>query len=173
MGPRTQGIHLKYMPQWPWVAMMTPGAVELRHDHSSYELFCLLLRVSIAKRKKNDSPSHIIPPNSSLWAQPPFPFYRMHVCVKSLSRVWLFATPWTVTHQAPLSMGFSRQEYWSALPFPSPGDLPNPGIEPRYPALQADALSSEPPGKPYRMHTNSHFTGEETEVQRCSMIVKT
>ena len=50
--------------------------------------------------------------------------------------------------QASLSMGFSRQEYWSGLPFPSPGDLPDPGIEPRSPALQADALSSEPPGKP-------------------------
>ena len=47
------------------------------------------------------------------------------VCVKSLSRVQLFATPWTVAHQAPLSMGFSRQEYWNGLPFPSPGDLPN------------------------------------------------
>ena len=70
------------------------------------------------------------------------------VCVKSLSRVRLFATPWTVACQAPLSMGFSRQEYWSGLPFPSPGDLPNPGIEPGSPALQADALSSEPPGKP-------------------------
>ena len=68
--------------------------------------------------------------------------------VKSLSRVRLFATPWTVAHQAPLSMGFSRQEYWSGLPFPSPGDLPDPGIEPRSPALQADALPSEPPGKP-------------------------
>ena len=55
--------------------------------------------------------------------------------VKLLSRVRLFATPWTVAYQAPLSMGFSRQEYWSALPFPSPGDLPNPGIEPRSPAL--------------------------------------
>ena len=68
--------------------------------------------------------------------------------VKSLSRVQLFATPWTVARQAPLSMGFSRQEYWSGLPFPSPGDLPNPGIEPESPALQVDALSSEPPGKP-------------------------
>ena len=75
------------------------------------------------------------------------------VCVKSLSRVQLFATPWTVTSQAPLSMGFSRQEYWSGLPFPSPGDLPNPGIEPRSPALQADALSSEPPGKPWSQPT--------------------
>ena len=51
------------------------------------------------------------------------------------SRVWLFVTPWTVAYQASPSMGFSRQEYWSGLPFPSPGDLPNPGIEPRSPAL--------------------------------------
>ena len=66
----------------------------------------------------------------------------------------IFVTPWTVAHQAPLSMGFSRQEYWSGLPFPSPGDLPNPGIEPSSLALQADALTSEPPGKPkiYKQH---------------------
>ena len=57
--------------------------------------------------------------------------------VKSLSRVRLFATPWTVAHQAPPSMGFSRQEYWSGVPFPSPGDLPNPGIEPGSPASPA------------------------------------
>ena len=66
--------------------------------------------------------------------------------VKSLSHVWLFVTPWTVAYQAALPMGFSKQEYWSGLPFPSPGDLPNPGIEPRSPTLQADALPSEPPG---------------------------
>ena len=66
----------------------------------------------------------------------------------SLSRVRLFAIPWTVVYQAFLSMGFSRQVYCSGLPFPSPADLPDPGIEPRSPALQADALSSEPPGKP-------------------------
>ena len=53
------------------------------------------------------------------------------------------AIPWTIAHQAPLSMGFSRQEYWSGLPFPSPGDLPNPGIEPGSPALQADDLPTE------------------------------
>ena len=69
--------------------------------------------------------------------------------VNSLSHVQLFATPWTVAHQAPPSMGFSRQEYWSGLPFPSPGDLPDPGIEPGSPAFQADALTSEPPGKPF------------------------
>ena len=67
--------------------------------------------------------------------------------MKSLSCVQLFATLWTVAHQAPPSMGFSRQEYWSALPFPSPRDLLDPGIEPRSPALQADALTSKPPGK--------------------------
>ena len=68
--------------------------------------------------------------------------------VKLFSCVQLFVTPWTVACQAPLSMGFSRQEYWSGLTFPSPGDLPNPGNEPRSPTLQADTLSSEPPGKP-------------------------
>ena len=67
--------------------------------------------------------------------------------MKSLSCVWLSVTPWTVAHQAPPSMEFSRQEYWSGLSFPSPGDLPDPGIEPRSPELQADALPSEPPGK--------------------------
>ena len=66
--------------------------------------------------------------------------------MKSLSHV-LFATPWTVAYQAPPSIGFSRQEYGSGLPFPSPGHLPDPGIEPRSPALEADALTSEPPGK--------------------------
>ena len=71
------------------------------------------------------------------------------VLVKSLSRVRLSATPWTVAYQAPPSMEFSRQEYWSGLPFPSPGYLPDPGIEPGSPTLQADALSSEPPGKPF------------------------
>ena len=61
--------------------------------------------------------------------------------VKLLSHVQLFATPWTVAYQAPPSMGFSRQECWSGLPFPSPGDLPNPGIEPGSPSWQADAFT--------------------------------
>ena len=67
---------------------------------------------------------------------------------QSLSRVRLLVIPWTVAHQAPLSMEFSRQEFWSGLPFPSPGDLPYPGTEPMSPVLQADSLSSEPPEKP-------------------------
>ena len=69
-------------------------------------------------------------------------------CWTVLSRVWLSATPWTVACQTPLSMGFSRQECWSGLPFPPPGDLPDPGIKYGSLALQADAFPSEPPGKP-------------------------
>ena len=87
------------------------------------------------------------------------------VKVKSLSRVQLFATLWTV------SMGFSRQEYWSGLPFPSPGDLPDPGIEPWSPTLWADASPSEPPGKSPYCHGSppkeaaelSRHTGGEVE----------
>ena len=80
--------------------------------------------------------------------------------MKLLSHVRLFATLWTIAHEAPLSMGFSRQEYWSGLPFPSPGDLPDPGIEPRSPALQADALTSEPPGKPKIVFVVAYFYSE-------------
>ena len=79
------------------------------------------------------------------------PFIRWESERKLLSRVQLFATLWTVAYQAPPSMGFSRQEYWNELPFPSPGDLPYPGIKPGSPTLQADAFPSEPPGKPYQM----------------------
>ena len=71
--------------------------------------------------------------------------------VKLLSHVRLFAIPWTVAYQASLSTGFSRQEYWSGLPFPSPGDLPNPGIEPKSlvsPALVGDLFTTASPGKP-------------------------
>ena len=74
-----------------------------------------------------------------------FIYYKL--VVKSLSRVRLFVIPWTVAHQVPPSMGFSRREYWSGLSFPSPGGLPHPGIEPGSPALQTDSLPSEPPGK--------------------------
>ena len=78
--------------------------------------------------------------------------------VKWLSHVWLFSTPWTVACQASLPMGFFRPEYWSGLPFPSPGDLPNSGIEPRSPELQAGSLPSEPPGKPLQVYSWVIFT---------------
>jgi len=84
--------------------------------------------------------------------------------VKSLSRVRLFATPWTVAYQAPLSMGFSRQECWSGLPFPSPGDLPDRGIEPRCPALQADVLPSEQPLVHLEIITLSEVSQTKTNI---------
>ena len=79
---------------------------------------------------------------------------QLYVCVYAhFGHVQLFVTLWTAAHQAPLSMGFSRQEYWRGQPFPSLGDFPDPGIElasPVSPALQADSLSTEPSGKPFR-----------------------
>ena len=69
------------------------------------------------------------------------------MCAQSPSGVLLFMTPWTVAHQAPQSMGFSRQEYWNGYPFPSPGDLPNIGTEPTSPALVVELFITEPPGK--------------------------
>ena len=98
------------------------------------------------KRYKQNSPI-IFQHYSDISIKPCVIFY---ICfkrkrkMKSLSCVWFFAIPWTVAYQAPLSMGFSRQEYWSGLPLPSPGDLPDPGMKPGSPALQADSLPSEP-----------------------------
>ena len=81
------------------------------------------------------------------------------VYAKLLSHVRLFGTPWTIAHQSPLSMGFSRQEYWSGLPCLPPGDLPNSGTEPESPALQAYSLPSEPPGKLlYIQHSPTKFS---------------
>ena len=74
--------------------------------------------------------------------------FRVKSEVKSLSHVRLFETPWTVAYEAPPSMGFSMQECWSGLPFPSPGGLPDPGIEPRSPTLHTDVLPSELRRKP-------------------------
>ena len=81
----------------------------------------------------------------------------MRACVCMLSHVQLFATPWSVAHQVPLSMGFPRQEYWSGLLFPSPGDLPEPGIEPMCPAspaLAGRSFTTEPLRKPNSLHSS-------------------
>ena len=79
--------------------------------------------------------------------------YLFHTWKWKWSRlVWLFATTWTVAYQAPPSMGFARRKYWRGLPFPSPGDLPNPGIELGSPTFQADALISEPPFQCYSLN---------------------
>ena len=88
--------------------------------------------------------SHL-PRGRKVWSAPSSSPSTLWSEVKSLSHVRLFVTLWTVAYQAPPSMGFSMWEYWSGLPFPSPGDLPHPEIEPRSPAFQADALTSEPP----------------------------
>ena len=79
------------------------------------------------------------------------------VPVESLSHVQLFAIPWMVARQAPWSMGFPRQEYWSGLSFPSPEDLPDPGTEPRSPALAGRFFTTEPPGKTQRKKSGTHL----------------
>ena len=96
-------------------------------------------------------------------------FYRCLYMCWLFSRVWLFATPWTVAHQAALSVDFSRQEYWSGLPFPSPGDLSHPGIEPRSPSRQADFLSAEPQGKltEVRAGQQKRLSTEELMPSKC------
>ena len=77
-----------------------------------------------------------------------FSFQSQRKKVKSLSHIQLFATPWTITYQSSPSMGFSRQEYWNGLPFPSPEDPPDPGIKPVSPALTGRFFTTERPGKP-------------------------
>ena len=82
---------------------------------------------------------------------------RQWQIVVQLSHVRLFATPCTVACQVPLSVGFPRQEYWSGLPFPPPGDLPEPGIESMSPALAGGFFTTEPPGKPWQRDRNLGF----------------
>ena len=100
-------------------------------------------------------------------------FKLLHIeCVcQSLSRVQLFMTPWTVAHQAPLSMEFSRQEYWRQLPFSSLGDLPNPGIKVRSSTLRVDALQSELLEKPpHKMDNNKVLLYSTRELHSTSYI---
>ena len=86
------------------------------------------------------------------------------VCVCALSHVWFFVTPWTIAHQPPLSMGFLKQEYWSGLPFPPPGDYPNPGMEPKSPvslALAGRFFTTAPSGKPQRGRSGHYIPGAQ------------
>ena len=102
-------------------------------------------------------PTQVFFTTSTTWEAHKAP---VKVKVKSLSRVWLFVTPWILAYQASPSMGFSKQGYWSGLLLLSPGDPPNPGIEPEFPALKADALPSEPPGK----HSNWPWKQRELSI---------
>ena len=92
--------------------------------------------------------------------------------MKQLSRVLLFPTPWTVAYHVPPSMGFSRLEYWSGLPFPSQGDLSDSEIKPRSPALEADALASEPPGKHHELYSPWNSPGQNAGVGSLSLLQK-
>ena len=85
--------------------------------------------------------------------------------ISHFSHVWLFVTPWTVAHQTPLSMGLSRQKYWSGLPCCPPGDLPNPGIQLRSPALQADSLPAELPRKPPTLYPLLNFSTTNSPIR--------
>ena len=129
--------------------------IDLIHHHYDWRLFCIYEEAMINDRSKIFS--------TTLCEEVHNYMYNGGGLVAKLCPT--LATPWTVARQAPLSMEFSRQEYWSGLPFPSPGDLPNPGIEPGSPALQADALSSEPPGKPsYKAETYNYVPGFLTQL---------
>ena len=107
----------------------------------SFTIFPLEVEVSLLHYFKNIIIFHIECIKAFIYTFTSFKYHNL------LTHVQLFAIPWTAACQAPLSMEFFRQEYWSGLPFPSPGDLPHPGIESRSPVLQADSLPSEPPGK--------------------------
>ena len=145
------------------------------HEGPSFECHGNVFHCSFCGLKTH---SYVIP-EMPMWKQAVAVYLKLLIAmllllrkvkVKSLNCVRLIATPWTVARQAPLSMGFSRQEYWSGLPFPSLGDLSNPGIKPRSPALQADALSSEPPGKPLTKK-RWHSTGNEPATWCCKLPV--
>ena len=101
---------------------------------------CVRFKIHLQKCKKKRFKFHLV---LCVWQCQRPVNYR--VCAQLLSCIWLFATPWTIVHQTPLSMGFSKQGYWGGLPFPTSGDLPNPGIKPTSPALADGCFITEAP----------------------------
>ena len=150
------GFWVSWIPPWEgWRAWTNLGLFEVRWTVQHF--LAERPEVITLSWRKCDNPSSL---ESGVKGQ--MILFEDFVVVLWLSHVQLFATPWTVACQAPLYMGFSRQEYWSKLPFPSPGDHPNRGSEPRSPTLQADSLPSEPPGKPCNVQHdkyNYHIPG--------------
>ena len=135
-----------------WGALAFPAPGELQGD---------LLACSAPSLHCEEALARLLDGKSGAWGQyfrPRLPLRFGKVKVKLLSHVRLFVTPWTGVYQAPLSMEFSRQEDRSGLTFPSLGDIPDPGIEPRSPTSQADALPSEPPGKLLRFGPEAKIT---------------
>ena len=130
--------HLKYAIQWHLI-------------HSQWQLSLYSLCTIFITLKENlvliKQPLHALPFLQTVEATNLFSAHAYVLVLSRFSHVRLFATLWTVAHQAHPSMGISRQGYWSGLPCSPPGDLPNPGIEPRSPTSQADSLLSEPPRK--------------------------
>ena len=100
-----------------------------------------------------------------------FNWLAAYVAVYTKLCLTLFVTPWTVAHQAPLSMRLPKQEHWSGLPFPSPGDLPDSGIEPRLPALQANSLPLSHLGSPSRLQDPIWGTGKEIYVGISALLL--
>ena len=126
------------------------------HFHKHFTTFCTIIFIFSTQKQSAVSQTYFFflnkctsIPHAFFTEYTPYSRFLKYPCVynQSLIHVWLFVTTWTVACQAPLSMGFSRQDYWSGLPCPHPKDLPNLGIEPTSPILQADSLLTEPPGK--------------------------
>ena len=132
----TQGMHRKYVHGLAnAVSLKSSGLIACGSESTGVYTYYFCNQISSFKNKPSQTHTHT--------------HIHTHTEVLScFSRVWLFTTPWTVAHQTPLSMRFSRQEYYSGLPFPSPGDLPDPAIEPPSPAMQANSLPLSHLGSP-------------------------
>ena len=137
--------------------MLKQGNKEVQNRNSNHTATCGILDNIPDKNGRNASLEHD-KSELNVDSQSLFPHLenkQNNTCVRTV--LCNPATPQTVACQAPLSMGFSRPESWSGQPFPSPGDLPNPGSKPRSSALQADSLPAEPQGKPNKLYSNSIF----------------
>ena len=132
---------------------------------SKEELKSLLMRV---KEESEKAGLKLNIQKTKTMTSSPITSWQVSEVSESRSAVSLFVTPWTVAYQAPLFMGFSRQEYWNGWPFPSPGDLPNPGIEPRPLTRQADSLLSEPPGKSWLIREMGIKRVTQTPLNHCN-----
>ena len=148
-------LFFSHRPKPEWVISLGSWKLEHLAHHSSYPAIPPCLWLKCLGKLWHESLSFAVPSLSFLICQLVchFNFHlilmKITFChVLSHSHAQLFATPWTVAHQSPLSIEFSRQKYYRGLSFPSPGDLPNPGIEPASPALQVDSLPTKPSGKP-------------------------
>ena len=142
--------------------LQSMGSQRVRHFWATSLSLSQYIRNWISTTKADSLPLHHVGSLRWKWKK---------VKVKSVSHVQLCATPWTVAHQAPPSLGFSRQEHWSGLPFPSPGDFPNPGIKLMSPALAGGFFTTEPPDKwKWKQVSPWNSLGPSTGVGRLSLL---